>query len=525
MMPTGGDVDEEGRPTEVLQPFSFLGRRYLRSVYDTPAKRVLLMCGRQVEKSTTLGNLCLSYMVLRRHFRTLFVSPTEQQTLTFSRDKIATPILLSPKLKAFSTGKDVQSSATYKKFNSHSDITMRYAFLHADRIRGISADMLLIDEIQDILTDVIPVIEQALSHSRYKIYRYSGTPKTLDNTICKYWENRSTQNEWVIPCDSCGGGDYRYWNVCDEDNIDVKNRRLMCDKCSAPLNARHESARWASMNPNPKNVVIPFEGFRVPQLIVSWADWDEIIDRYLNDSPALFWNEVLGKGYDSGERPISKATMRACSDPNISMMASAKRRVTNPVYMGVDWGGGTENSYTVITLGTYMADKFTIFVCHRLTGKERDPDLELQIIDDYVRKYNPKLIGIDFAGFKQRERMLTKYGRKRVIPYQYAATNKKLTSKRDRIVVARHSIIEDIINAINRKDIFRFPKWEEFEELSADFYNMIAEYNDRRNMYVFTKSPDNTDDAFHSFIYCFLASMIRHPRPDILIPDNRNQGR
>ena len=186
-----------------LEKFSFEGRRYLLPVYDTPAKRVLLQCGRQVEKSTTLGNITLTYAMLRKHFRSLFVSPTQQQTETFSRDRITTPIELSDTLTAFSKGENTKNNVLYKKFLTGSDVTFRYAFLHADRVRGISADMLLLDEIQDILTEVIPVIEEALAHSPFQILRYSGTPKSLDNTISYYWEQFSTQNEWVIPCDGC----------------------------------------------------------------------------------------------------------------------------------------------------------------------------------------------------------------------------------------------------------------------------------------------------------------------------------
>ena len=179
-----------------LEPFSFKGRRYLIPIYDTPSKRILLQCGRQVEKSTTLGNKCLTYTMLQEYFRVLFVSPTQQQTETFSRDKIATPITLSDKLQWYTLGANdvVKNNVLYKKFRTHSDITFRYAFLHADRVRGISGDMLLLDEIQDILTDVIPIIEEALSHSAYDFRIYSGTPKSLDITISYYLNTFSTKN-------------------------------------------------------------------------------------------------------------------------------------------------------------------------------------------------------------------------------------------------------------------------------------------------------------------------------------------
>ena len=146
--------------------------------------------------------------MLRRHFRSLFVSPTQQQTETFSRDRIQTPVEYSQTLQTFTDGPMTKNNVLYKKFVTGSDITLRYAFLHADRVRGISADMLLLDEIQDILTDIIPIIEEALSHSPFKILRYSGTPKSLDNTISYYWNQFSTQNEWVVPCEGCNT-----WNI------------------------------------------------------------------------------------------------------------------------------------------------------------------------------------------------------------------------------------------------------------------------------------------------------------------------
>ena len=43
-----------------LKQFSFAERRYLKPVYDTTSPRVLLKCGRQVEKSTYLGNRLLA---------------------------------------------------------------------------------------------------------------------------------------------------------------------------------------------------------------------------------------------------------------------------------------------------------------------------------------------------------------------------------------------------------------------------------------------------------------------------------
>jgi hypothetical protein len=181
-------------------PFSFEGRRHLQQIYNTPARKVLLCCGRQVEKSTLLGNIALTYMTLVVGLRILFVSPSSTQTKTFSNDRIKEPIETSPLLRRFTTDMLAKNIFT-KQFVNRSMITLRYAYLKADRTRGIPAWQLFLDEIQDILRDNVPVIEHCLSHApeRWRRQIYSGTPKSLDNLIEDYRANQSTQGEWVVP--------------------------------------------------------------------------------------------------------------------------------------------------------------------------------------------------------------------------------------------------------------------------------------------------------------------------------------
>ena len=89
-----------------------------------------------------------------------------------------------------------------------------------------------------------------------------------------------------------------------------------------------------------------------------------------------------------------------------------------------------------------------------------------------------------------------------------------------RFMVNRTEALMAIINCINRCDTFVFPKWEEFESpFGTDLLSVFTEYNEARRTTVVSKSPGATDDTLHSLAYCFLASMIRHPRPDIITPD------
>jgi len=514
-------------------PFSFEGRRHMRRVYDTPAKRVLLVAARQVEKSTLLGNRTLCYSCLIPGFKTLYVSPTSTQTKTFSTDRIKEPIETSPILKAFTTTM-LSQNVFEKQFLNFSKIVLRNAFLNADRTRGVPANALLLDEFQDILSDNIPVIEQCTSHSPEELKRfiYSGTPKSLDNNIEYYRGQLSTQGEWVVPCDFCGSsaGAGRYWNILGERNIGLKS--LICEKCGHQLYAQHADAQWANgVEWHPTKA--PFESYRVPQLMVPWKDWAEILLDYKRYPRDKFFNEVLGISYDSGMRPLTSSQVRACCLPNLSMhpvlLERLRRKLKDQfIFAGLDHGTG-ENSYTVVCLGAYFGNMFRIFYIHRCMGEELEPPVQERFLDELFDKWNPLIIGSDYGGgFHTNDHLVRKFGPARVSKFQYMARAKRKVEwdpALRRFKVHRSEVMSDIFNAIKRQKI-NFPRWEEFQDPYArDMTNIVAEYNNMLRMIQYGHSQDRPDDSFHSVLYCFLASMIKFARPDIITPLREDQNR
>jgi hypothetical protein len=507
--------------------FSFDEREYLRDIYDASSRRVLLKCGRQVEKSTLLGNLCLAYSALNPAFKTLYVSSAAQQAQVFSADRIKEPIDTSKVLSAL-TNKDLSQNVFFKQFTNRSQIRLRYAFLSADRVRGIPADMILIDEIQDILTDNIPVIEECASHSEHKLMRYSGTPKSLDNTIEKYWADHSTQNEWLVPCDHCNN-----WNELGERNIGKKGP--ICGKCGEPINVRHERAQWASKQPRTEENEdrVSYEGFRIPQIMVPWvvADeegWKDILLKQEQYSRARFHNEVLGLSFDMGTRPLKRNHIESCCLDSVKMaeVDDLVNKAGGVVFMGLDWGTGESSSFTVMTLGGYIEGRFTIFFAHRFTGQELEPPVQLDIIARMVHRAKVKLIGADYGGgFDRNDFLQRTFGREKVWKYQYAARpNQKLLwqPKLQRFIVHRTEVLSDMFNAIKRRQL-RFPCWNEFQAPYAeDMLNIFSEHNDMLNMTQYKISPGRSDDTMHSILYCFLVSMLYRSRPDILIPSREN---
>ena len=509
--------------TGEFEPFSFEGRRHIKRIYDTSANRVLLICGRQVEKSTLLGNMALCYMCLVPSFKILYVSPSATQTKTFSNDRIKEPLETSPVLRRFTTHM-LSSNILEKQFVNRSKITLRYAFLNADRTRGIPATRLFIDEFQDILSDNIPVIEHCLSHApeKWKGYVYSGTPKSLDNIIETYRANHSTQGEWVVPCDAHGGETGRYWNILGEKNIGKKG--LVCEKCHTFIDPMHPDAQWAAQVAlDPPN--ISWESYRIPQLMVPWVKWHEILYRYEHDPRDKFYNECLGISYDSGLRPLTRHQLIACCNDNIRMSEMEKLRDLSfgrPFFMGIDWGTG-EHSFTVVTLGYYDDMKFKIFYAHRFVGQDTTPDLQLEKIKQLIEFFNVRIIGTDYGGgFDRNDKLMRWFGPERVHKYQYAAQPKKKVTWSDKLgrwIVHRTEVMSDIFNAIKRGNVFEFPRWAEFEEpYGQDMLNIYSEWSEQLRMIKYQHGLDKPDDTFHSLLYCFLGSMIVQPRPDIIRP-------
>jgi hypothetical protein len=501
-------------------PFSFAGRRHLKQIYDSPARRILLCAARQTEKTTLLGNRSLCYAMLVAGLRQMYVSPSASQTKTFSNDRIKEPIETSPILSQFTT-RMLSQNIFEKQFINRSKIVLRYAFLNADRTRGNAVDRLSIDEFQDILRACVPIIEQCTSHAieRWKGYTYSGTPKSLDNIMEEYRANRSTQGEWVVPCEGCGN-----WNILGEKNIGKVGP--ICAKCGKAIDPQGERSQWAWMvEPDEERQKVPWESYRIPQLMVPWKirSWGEVLHDYENYPRAQFMNECLGISYEAGTRPITRAQLQAqCGTHSISELESIRNQsLSEPFFFGIDWGSGN-NSYTVMTIATYVKDRFRVVYMHRFVGEEADPGVQIKIILDTANHFNAATIGCDHGyGFGMNHHLVRAFGNARVHQFQYMARiNKKVVFdvKMMRWKVHRTAVMSAIFEAI-KKGKAEFPKWDEFKKpFAEDFTAIYSEYNDTLRMVKYDHKAGTPDDSFHSFLFCWLSSMVVIRRPDIIAP-------
>ncbi len=516
--------------TGKINPLDFSERRYLLRAYNTPSRRVLLFTSRQTEKSTTLANMILGAMGLRAGYTPLFVSPSAMQTKVFSTARIDDTIDISPLVRAM-THAQLRMNILEKEFINRSRLYLRYAFLSADRIRGLSANAIYIDEIQDVLQDLLPVIEETASHHKDAFFCYSGTPKTFDNTIETYWARHSTQSEWVIPCLRHGTPNRSstwHWNILGEKSIGKTGP--VCDRCHKRIDPEHPEARWVEMNPGAE-----IEGLRICRLMVPWFakspdKWKEILSVRERYPRPQFVNEVLALSFDSGTTPLTRAEVIRCCDSryagnNEDQVASLGQRYS--LYAGIDWSGGGNSetsAYTNMFIGGYVRgdDRFQYVFCKRFTGPLAEPDVQLVEIKRLVKKFNIRLIGADFGGgFFPNKDLTNTFGPARVHPFQYLGRSVHKMSyapKLHRHLLFRSPVMADVFAAIKKQRV-AFPHWEYFRDpYATDMLNIRQEYNEQLRMIQFIKTRGQCDDSFHAALYCLLASALETPRPDIFTP-------
>jgi len=355
------------------QPYSLKNHYTFAPLFRCLTPKNQVWCtGRQVSKSTSLAAHGVVVANAVPFFKTLFITPLYEQIRRFSNNYVRPFIDQSP-VKVLWSGTSTENSVLQRSFKNNSLMLFSFALLDADRVRGVSADRVCIDEVQDMDPDHIPIIQETMSYSRYATSYYTGTPKTLDNLIYGLYK-RSSQAEWFIPCHSC-----KHWNIPSRehdldamigpysDHISEKQPGTVCAKCRKPVSPRH--GRWVHRYPERR---WQFSGYHVPQIILPlhFADpekWSTMLlkrEGYGNMTQAQFYNEVMGESIDTGQKLISETDLKAACllqwenkkepDPkSYENLDNYRHRI-----LAIDWGGGGEEgvSFTVLAVLGFRHD-------------------------------------------------------------------------------------------------------------------------------------------------------------------------
>jgi hypothetical protein len=371
-------------------------------IYDGAYKKTLLKTSRQVGKSTTLSNFSVAESIAIEHFKTFFISPSQEQTHKFSTERVGKTIQYSPLVKRYFLGDAASNRVMVRSFKKGSTIYFSYAEDDADRCRGITADRLCIDEAQDVnLEAVVPVVKETIANSEYAYEMYCGTPKTMENGIESMWQS-STRTEWAMRCPSCR----KYSVLVSEKQLGKLGP--ICTKCKSYLNPRE--GVWVDTNPDK---TVKTKGFHISRPIMPksvpmcWPEgpardkaqekWDEVLDKMEGPNAyplAMFRNEVLGVSDSEGVRLLTKEDLEAlCDGPPLSVVpTAANMRDVTKISAGFDWsGGGTEiKSRTVVTIQGHLTNGRIRLLYFKIFPGTNPMD-ELNEITAVVKNYDSKM--------------------------------------------------------------------------------------------------------------------------------------
>jgi hypothetical protein len=426
-------------------------------------------------------------------FTSLYVTPELKHCTEFSRSKLQARLRYSPIVdQIFFRGTEVDN-VFEKQLNNGSRIVLRSVYRDPISVRGISSDLVAIDEVQDMCGDHLPVIHETLSHSEHRIKLYAGTPKTRDDTLDQLWQ-RSTQTEWFFRCSE------GHWA---QGTFDVIQRDAMrCPTCGREMN-RH-AGEWVQAKRD-----APLVGYRISQLLVPWVPWADIIDKLDTYGHEQFANEVLAIPMDSATHALSRGDILACCDPK-QPMATSRVSGLGLTFAGVDWGSGSR-SYTVLVILSVYNDRFVIHTAKRYTGDMADSDLQIKDIAYECKKHGVTVIGVDMGfGFHANSSLRLAFSRDRVLEYYSSHQMSKAIKwekKANRYTLHRTTCMSRVINGIKRNQ-FRFPRWELWRPFAQDMLNVQVEYDDKKRVMKYTHREDAPDDAFHATMYAMLSAEI-----------------
>ncbi len=394
---------------------------------------MLWKTGRQVSKTTSLAAMQILRAASQKNYNILTIMPLFEQVRKLSQNYVR-PFLVTSPIRHLLVGDNSVDSVLQRGIGDvQHNSNLFYSYSHGDpnRVRGVPGSECNFDEAQDLQLEDIPVIEACMGASKYKIARYTGTPKTFDNTIHKLWED-SSQATWFIPCQATG---CKYANRCSVEGDILKmlgDKTLICARCGQPVNSR--LGYWIHAEPARRML---FAGYHVSQPILpmhyeSPKDWYILKQAQREKPPYIFYNEYLGESFDSGTKMLTKDELAAaCKAPSFEPDETYPSGQYVMTMTGVDWGGrGKEKtsdtddfvSNTALAVAGLRPDGVIEINWLHKVSYAMTHDIESEIVANTAARTESAMVAMDYGGQGNvQEQLLMAKGwpRERVIPFTY----------------------------------------------------------------------------------------------------------
>ena len=380
-----------------------------------------------VHNSMTLSRSEVFLPLCIPQFQLLYVAPLQEQTRRYSDLYLTEAIRSCPlaqKLQSKSmagvlSDAKIISATGHQTFANGAGIQLTYAKTSADRARGIMADMIDFDEIQDQSDETVPIISESLTSSKYGCRRFTGTAKVTENYIETLWQ-KSSMSEWVMKCEGCGTRaiptlDFGVLKMIGADG-------LHCLHCGKRLNVRN--GQWISAYPDRQ---YSFRGYHIPQVVCpaivdNMNNWQKLLRKLTTGTLATFIQENLGISYSVGQRLLTRQDIaRQSTLPSTKRLQELLE--ANPtrysfIVAGIDWGGAELSSFTVITvIGIRPNGRIDTLWARRYRGY--DPDEQMQDIAKICRFYKCVAVAADAGMGLDKNQILAKRFGLPIVQMQY----------------------------------------------------------------------------------------------------------
>lgn len=485
--------------------FLFKSREYLKPIYNTAYRYLVILASRQAEKSSFISKDMLCDALLNSNDSLLYVTALQRHSDEFVRRKINRQFELNPQLQQDYLGLGSIDNVRDKILLNGTTLTFRPVGQSADSARGIPARKIYFDEVQSIEAANIDIVSEcAQSFPDDSAYTFAGTPLSTKNVLSqKYYKTK--QFEYLISCTATG---------CSKRNpplgiehIDPQKPFLFCCYCGREMDVRN--GEWVAMNPEST-----LNGYRICRLMTPTCTWntsanDGVLDKLKTYSDASFHQEVLGLPYDSGTLPITEEEVLACCDPNLEFIDPFNpdpSLLSRPLFIALDWAWNTQEggqSFTAMAIGALRNQKIEILFMKRFQGMQyHNPDTVLNEIAQIADRIKAPVIGSDYGiGHKENKR-LQEITKSRVFEFLYVNSGKEYSwdDAANCYKVGRTATLDLVFTRI-KKGLYILPKREQIMPFASDLLNVFAEYDPNFKRVRYEHAGTGPDDALHLYNY------------------------
>jgi hypothetical protein len=390
-------------------------------------------------------------------------------------------------------------SQQLKYFQGGNHIFIESTGLTGDRLRGITADIFLGDEIQDMRTAAIENATKSLTQAQYGatgdgVQFYFGTPKKKGSDFHKRW-SVSNQQFYHLGCEKCqqdfplytpGSDDWE--NIWIEDSLPESHPShgfiVKCVHCGHEQDKRAAAKRgkWVCYNKDPKS---QYMGYHLNQLYIpNFPRWKVIGEKPENhpvNTERAYRNEILGEFYSGTSQPITTDEIdQICGEQTMMLASRLSSSPDRKIIIGFDWGQKVEDSgagdeessggksYSVAIVLVQEGPKlFRVAWAERFM--KNDLDYKVERAEQLFRRYNPDLALGDIGfGYEICKILQKRYGHKFLAASGlHNVTGKYRLKEEDNlntVIFEKDYVLEQIFEKFKRGEI-KFP-YKDYEKIA-----------------------------------------------------------